>query len=234
MGVSPLLPVSKLALSELSLPSNALLLSSTHCLQRFQRGKLYFTFFLSAMLIRHNLSEEPDSYKNSPFPFRLWKKKQQTQEKKRGQLSQWLSGQKELLAAEHLWKNALLRSVNENGIFLKIWIQLGTIGTSKFGPLCFLKYLALKWAKSEVTFQKPPAFIPPYSQVALKILVVLMSSIMLKPVGKKRTHFSWLNAQVSSRHCFNNRLIRKFPNYLYCLRMLKERMLFLNFSITIK
>lgn len=163
------------------------------------------------------------------------KKKQQTQEKKkRGQLSQWLSGQKELLAAEHLWKNALLRSVNENGIFLKIWIQLGTIGTSKFGPLCFLKYLALKWAKSEVTFQKPPAFIPPYSQVALKILVVLMSSIMLKPVGKKRTHFSWLNAQVSSRHCFNNRLIRKFPNYLYCLRMLKERMLFLNFSITIK
>lgn len=32
MGVSPLLPVSKLALSELSLPSSTLGLSSAHCL----------------------------------------------------------------------------------------------------------------------------------------------------------------------------------------------------------
>lgn len=52
-----------------------------------------------------------------------------SEKKKRSQISQWLPGQKELLAAEHLWKNALLRSVNENGIFLKTWIQLGTIST---------------------------------------------------------------------------------------------------------
>lgn len=60
-----------------------------------------------------------------------------SEKKKKGHISQWLPGQKELLAAEHLWKNALLRSVNENGIFLKTWIRLGTISTWKFGPRCF-------------------------------------------------------------------------------------------------
>lgn len=124
MGVSPLLLVSKLVLSELSLPNSSLGLSSAHSLWRLQRGKLYFTSSLRARLIRHNLSEEPYSQKSSPFPFRHRRVK-----KKKGQLSQWLPGQKELLAAERLWKNALLRSVNENGIFLKIWIQQGTIGT---------------------------------------------------------------------------------------------------------
>lgn len=121
------------------------------------------------------------------------------------------------------WERNLSENLDPTGDYqhLKIW------------PSLLLKYLALKWAKSEVTFQKPPAFIPPYSQVALKILVVLMSSIVLKP-GKKKTHFSWLNAQVSSRYCFNNRLIRKFPDYLYCLPMLKDRMLFLNFNIIIE
>lgn len=126
MGVSPLLPVSKLALSELSLPNSRLDLSRAHSLWRLQRGKLYFTSSLTVRLIKHNLSEEPYSHKSSPFPFRHRRVKKK---KKKGQLSQWLPGQKELLAAEHLWKNALLRSVNENGIFLKIWIQQGTIGT---------------------------------------------------------------------------------------------------------
>lgn len=126
MGVSPLLPVSKLALSELSLSNSRLGLSSAHSLRRLQRGKLYFTSSLRARLIKHNLSEEPYSQKSSPFPFRHRRVKKK---KKKGQLSQWLPGQKELLAAERLWKNALLRSVNENGIFLKIWIQQGTIGT---------------------------------------------------------------------------------------------------------
>lgn len=134
MGVSPLLPVSKLALSELSLPNSRLALSSAHSLWRLQRGKLYFTSSLRARLIKHNLSEEPYSQKSSPFPFRHRRVKKR---KKKDQLSQWLPGQKELLAAERLWKNALLRSVNENGIFLKIWIQQGTIGTWKFGPHFF-------------------------------------------------------------------------------------------------
>lgn len=135
MGVSPLLPVSKLALSELSLPNSRLALSSAHSLWRLQRGKLYFTSSLRARLIKHNLSEEPYSQKSSPFPFRHRRVKKR--KKKKDQLSQWLPGQKELLAAERLWKNALLRSVNENGIFLKIWIQQGTIGTWKFGPHFF-------------------------------------------------------------------------------------------------
>lgn len=125
MDVSPLLPVSKLALSELSLPNSRPDLSRAHSLWRLQRGKLYFTFSLTVRLIKYNMSEEPYSQKSSPFPFRH----RRVKKKKKGQLSQWLPGQKELLAAERLWKNALLRSVNENGIFLKIWIQQGTIGT---------------------------------------------------------------------------------------------------------
>lgn len=70
MGVSPLLPVSKLALSELSLPNSRLDLSRAHSLWRLQRGKLYFTSSLTVRLIKHNLSEEPYSHKSSPFPFR--------------------------------------------------------------------------------------------------------------------------------------------------------------------
>lgn len=99
MGVSPLLPVSKLALSELSLPKSRLGLSSTHSLWRLQRGRLYFTSSLRARLIKHNLSEEPYSQKSSPFSFRHRRVK-----KKKDQLSQWLPGQKELLAAACLWK----------------------------------------------------------------------------------------------------------------------------------
>lgn len=78
------------------------------------------------------------------------------------------------------WERNLSENLDPTGDYqhLKIW------------PSLLLKYLALKWAKSEVTFQKPPAFIPPYSQVALKILVVLMSSIVLKPGKKKKRHIS--------------------------------------------
>lgn len=137
-NVSPLLPVSQLARSELSLSNSRLGLSSTHSLWRLQRGKLYFTSSLRARLIKHNLSEEPYSQKSFPFPFRHRRvKKKHHKKPKKGQLSQWLPGQKELLAAERLWKNALLRSVNENGIFLKIWIQQGLLALESLALISF-------------------------------------------------------------------------------------------------
>lgn len=133
--------------------------------------------------MRHNLSEEPDSQKSSPFPFRHWKKKKRPA----FSMAYWperiagCSAFVEKCSIEKCkWEWNLSENLDPTGDYrhLKIW------------PSLLLKYLALKWAKSEVTFQKPPAFVPPYSQVALKILVVLMSSIMLKPGKKRRGHIS--------------------------------------------
>lgn len=121
-------------------------------------------------------------YKSAPHSLLCSRKK------KKDRISQWLPGQKELLAAEHLWKNALLRSVNENTIFLKNWIQLGTINTWKFGPHCFWNTWALNEQNQKWLFKSLLPSSSPYSQVALKILAVLMSSILLKP-GKKKDTF---------------------------------------------
>lgn len=175
MGVSPLLPVSKLALSELSLPNSRLDLSRAHSLWRLQRGKLYFTSSLTVRLIKHNLSEEPYSHKSSPFPFRHRRVKKKKKKKRPAfSMASWperIAGCWALVEKCSIekckWEWNLSENLDPTGDYwhLKVW------------PSFLLKYVALKWAKSEVIFQKSPAFISPYSQVALKILVVLMSGI---------------------------------------------------------
>lgn len=174
MGVSPLLPVSKLALSELSLPNSRLDLSRAHSLWRLQRGKLYFTSSLTVRLIKHNLSEEPYSHKSSPFPFRHRRVKKKKKKRPAFSMASWperIAGCWALVEKCSIekckWEWNLSENLDPTGDYwhLKVW------------PSFLLKYVALKRAKSEVIFQKSPAFISPYSQVALKILVVLMSGI---------------------------------------------------------
>lgn len=187
MGVSPLLPVSKLALSELSLPNSRLALSSAHSLWRLQRGKLYFTSSLRARLIKHNLSEEPYSQKSSPFPFRHRRVKKRKKKRPTFSMASWperIAGCWALVEKCSIekckWEWNLSENLDPTGDYwhLEVW------------PSFLLKYVALKWAKSEVIFQKSPAFISSYSQVALKILVVLMSGIYAQTRKKRKGHIS--------------------------------------------